>query len=182
MKFKAVVTAIFTLALSLQCFADAHNVVESNNFFKHYDMLIPPNWEIQQYPHQGEITFLSPKHSCIIHINYDAKSIVPKKNRYEMALSYQKALASDLGQTPKDQHGLKIATPKSFDLNNFEGFSFDYVNFFEDGRYLSGQSFILFDKVRGTLTVDLNSSNYKTRKACLGDAKKYLKTLKSRSQ
>ncbi len=175
----------FLLLVSLICssfFAQASVNTENNSdaFFKYFDFFIPKNWEIKDSPHKGELTFLSAKHSCIIHINYDEAHFIKPNDRLNLSLNYQKALAKSLSATTHDALSLKIANPRSYKINNFDGYTFDYVNFFEDGRYLSGQSFLLFDKAKGALSVDINSINYKTRKKCLNDAKKYLKTLKTR--
>lgn len=175
---RILLAVIMTLSISLLGYAGQSET--SQEFFKNYSFFIPNNWEILSYPHQGEITFLSPKHSCIIHINYNAEQYIAPKKRYPLADQYQKALYSSLSQNPKDADGLKIAKPKAYALNKYEGYTFDYVNFFKDGRYLSGQSFILFDNTKGSLTIDINSINYKTRKNCLSDAKKYIKTLKAK--
>ncbi len=177
---RLLLAVIMTLPLSFSLSGYAEQTKASQDFFENYSFFIPKNWEVLSYPHQGEITFLSPKHSCIIHINYDTEHYIQPQNRYSLTDQYQKALYASLSQNPKDADGLKIAKPKAYALNKYEGYTFDYVNFFKDGRYLSGQSFILFDNNKGSLTVDINSINYKTRKNCLSDAKKYIKTLKAK--
>lgn len=178
MLYRFLLTLVFALFFSLP--GRAEQADAKLDFFENYSFFIPKNWEVLSYPHQGEITFLSPKHSCIIHINYNTEHYISPQNRYSLADQYQKALYSSLSQNPKDADGLKIAAPKAYSLNKYKGYTFDYVNFFKDGRYLSGQSFILFDNKKGSLTVDINSINYKTRKNCLSDAKKYIKTLKAK--
>ena len=178
MFYRSLLVAFISLSFSLHGYASQNKT--NQDFFENYDLFIPKNWQVLSYPHQGEITFLSPKHSCIIHINYNTDHFISKKDRYALANQYQKALSLSLSQTPKDAAGLKIAKPKANTLNTYEGYTFDYVNFFNDGRYLSGQSFLLFNNEAGSLAIDINSINYKTRKNCLSDAKKYIKTLKAK--
>ena len=168
------INVLLTLFISLKALAlDA-----VSDFYSNYEICTPFDWQAENLNGPNELRIISPKHSCEIHIVFSEQKI-DKKLWESLAFDYQKALADSLSYNQNTKFNLKIETPKSYSLNNFKGYEFDYVNFFKDGRYLSGQSIILFGS-KGEIAIDLISHNYKTRQKCLNDAHKYLKTLKER--
>ena len=147
-------------------------------FNERYELFVPRLWQVREYPLDGELAFVSPKRSCAIHVMHENGRVFGAAERLDLIRDYQQGLRRSFGGAEDGGSQFKMSAPKAYSLNGLDGYFTDYVNFFPDGRYLSGRSLIFFGKERGSVILDLMSFNYKTRARCLADARKYIKTLR----